>query len=534
MRLVKASEMQEMDRLTIEEIGIPGIVLMENAATGAVRVFLAHFAPPLNSRVLILCGRGNNGGDGYVMARYLSEAGLKVTVLVLAEFKKIAGDALVNLEILRRMGLDIHEVPAEEQWKKQRRLLKDCDFIIDGLLGTGLNSPVRGLYARVIEDVNRANKPVTAIDIPSGLNADTGQVMGVSVQADLTITFGFPKIGQLVFPGAGLVGRLVRIGIGIPDTVTESLPSKYQLIEARDFHDLFASVKQDIHKGNRGHLLVLAGSTGKTGAATLSCLGALRAGAGLVTLGIPKSLNPILENKLTEAMTYPLPETAESSLSLEAEKEIFNLMEGKTAVAIGPGLSTHAETSLLVRRLVANCPLPMVIDADGLNALSSDPSALAKCRGRTILTPHPGEMARLAGISNSEVQADRIGTAEAFAQKHGCCLVLKGARTVIAEPEGQIHINPTGNPALSSGGSGDVLTGLIGGFLARGWPPAKAAAAGVYLHGLAADRLSEEMGQSGILAGELLDVIPGLASSLARAEWPLKQPPMEKDLHQPL
>jgi hydroxyethylthiazole kinase-like uncharacterized protein yjeF len=533
MRLVKASEMKAMDRLTIQEIGIPGVVLMENAARGASRVFLAHFAPPLNSRVLILCGRGNNGGDGYVMARYLSEAGLNVTVLVLAEFSKIAGDALVNLKILRRMGLKVQEVPTEALWKKKRRLLQDSDFIIDGILGTGLNSAVRGFYARVIEELNKANKPVTAIDIPSGLNADTGQVMGVAVQAELTVTFGFPKIGQLAFPGAGLVGRLVRIDIGIPDAVAERIPRRYRLIAARDFHDLFASEKPDIHKGNRGHLLVLAGSTGKTGAATLTSLGALRAGAGLVTLGIPKSLNPILENKLTEAMTCPLPETAESSLSLEAEKEIFKLMEGKTAVAIGPGLSTHDETCSLVRRIVARCPLPMVIDADGLNALSSGPDALTKCRGRAILTPHPGEMARLAGISNSEVQGDRIGTAEAFAQKHGCCLVLKGARTVIAEPEGQIHINPTGNPALSSGGSGDVLTGLIGGFLARGWLPARAAVAGVYLHGLAADRLFEEMGQSGILAGELLDVIPGLASALARAEWPLKHPPMEKDFYEP-
>jgi NAD(P)H-hydrate epimerase len=253
-----------------------------------------------------------------------------------------------------------------------------------------------------------------------------------------------------------------------------------------------------------------------------------------VTLGIPKSLNHVLEHKLTEAMTYPLPETEESSLSLEAEKEIFKLMEGKTAVAIGPGLSTHPETSALVRKIVARCPLPMVIDADGLNALSSDPDALAKCRGRAVLTPHPGEMARLAGIRSSDVQADRIGTAEAFARMHGCCLVLKGARTVIAEPEGLIHINPTGNPALSSGGSGDVLTGLIGGFLARGWATARAAMAGVYLHGLAADRLSEEMGTSGVLAGELLEVIPELAFSLASAQWPLRQPPMEQDFHHPL
>jgi len=534
MRLVKASEMQQMDRFTIQEIGMPGVVLMENAARGASWVFLDHFAPSPGSRVLILCGRGNNGGDGYVMARYLFSAGLKVTVLVLAEFRKIAGDALVNLGILRRLGFPVREVPSEEQWKKQRRLLKDCDFVIDGLLGTGLNAPVRGFYAGVIEDVNKANKPVCAIDIPSGLNADTGQVMGAAVRADLTVTFGFPKLGQILFPGAGLAGRLVRMDIGIPDAVAERIPSRYQLLEAGDFQSLPLLEKPDIHKGHRGHLLVLSGSTGKTGAATLTCLGALRAGAGLVTLGIPRSLNPILENKLTEAMTYPLPETAESSLSLEAEEEIFNLMEGKTALAIGPGLSTYPETSLLVRKIVARCPLPMVIDADGLTALASDPGVLEKCTGKAVLTPHPGEMARLAGISNSQVQADRIGVAEAYAQKHGCCLVLKGARTVIAEPDGKISINPTGNPALSSGGSGDVLTGLIGGFLARGWPPARAACAGAYLHGLAADRLAEEMGPFGVLAGELLQLIPALASSLARGEWPLKQPPVERDFHQPL
>jgi NAD(P)H-hydrate epimerase len=250
-----------------------------------------------------------------------------------------------------------------------------------------------------------------------------------------------------------------------------------------------------------------------------------------VTLGVPRSLNPILENKLTEAMTFPLSETADSSLSLEAEKEILTLMEGKTALAIGPGLSTHPETSALVRRIVARCPLPVVIDADGLTALSSDPAALSKCAGRAVLTPHPGEMARLSGISNAEVQADRLGTAEGFARTHGCCLVLKGARTVIAEPDGRIRINPTGNPALASGGAGDVLTGIIAGFLAKGWPPAKAAAAGVYLHGLAADLLSEEMGQSGILAGDLLDVIPEVAWSVGQGEWPLAQPPLEQDLH---
>jgi hydroxyethylthiazole kinase-like uncharacterized protein yjeF len=534
MRVVGSSEIKEMDRITIEEMGIPGSVLMENAARGATRVCLDHFAPAPGSRVVILCGSGNNGGDGYVMARYLHEAGLKVTVVVLAEPGKITGDALLNLNIIQRMGLDVLLAPGPEEWKKSSSLLLTCDLIVDGILGTGLNAPVRGFYQQVIEAVNSSEKPVLSVDIPSGLNADSGQVMGAAVRADLTVTFGFPKLGQILFPGAELTGRLVRIDIGIPRTVSGRMPAKYRLIEPEDFSGLLASGKQDIHKGNRGHLLVLAGSTGKTGAATLTSLGALRAGAGLVTLGIPKSLNPILEEKLTEAMTVPLPDTGDGTLSLKAERDILRLMEGKTALALGPGLSTHPETTDLVRRIVSGCPLPIVIDADGLNALSEDLSPLRSCGDKAILTPHPGEMARLGGLKNVEVQRDRVGTASRFSEKHGCTLVLKGARTLIAQPKGEIYVNPTGNPALSSGGSGDVLTGLIGGFLARGWPMAKAAMTAVYVHGLAAELLAETMGQAGVLAGELLDVIPPLMASLGRGEWPLEAAPLHDDLYQPL
>ncbi|MGD2124512.1 MAG: NAD(P)H-hydrate dehydratase [Desulfobacteraceae bacterium] len=534
MRLVKSSEMQEMDRLTIEEMGVPGVVLMENAARGATRIFLDHFAPPPNAHVLLLCGRGNNGGDAYVMARYLHNAGLKISVIVLAKLEKISGDALINLEIIRRMGLDVSEVPSRDEWNTHRHLTLDADYIIDGILGTGLSSPVKGFYGQVIEEVNASRKPLMAIDIPSGLNADTGQIMGLAVKADLTVTFGFPKLGQLLFPGADLVGRLAKIDIGIPEGVARRVPARYRLIEPHDFSGLLNIEKPDIHKGDRGHLLVLAGSTGKTGAATMTAVGALRAGAGLVTVGVPGSLNVILENKLTEAMTTPLPETEDGSLSLQAEKEIHQLMEGKTAVTLGPGLSTHQETSALVRRIISDCPLPMVIDADGLNALSGHLDVLGHCKGRVILTPHPGEMARLAGLNNVDVQADRVGTSARFAQEHDCFLVLKGARTVIAEPAGQIYVNPTGNPALSSGGSGDVLTGLIAGFLARGWSLAKAAIGGAYLHGLAADLLAEDMGESGVLASELLTVLPALTASLARGDWPLESLPPHADFYHAL
>jgi len=534
MRLVKASEIQDMDRLTIREIGIPGVVLMENAARGATRVFLDHFDPPENSHVVLLCGRGNNGGDGYVMARYLHQEGLKVSVIVLSEFEKISGDALLNLEVIRRMDLEIWEVPGSDEWTKTREVITACDFIIDGILGTGLNSPVRGFYGKIIDEINALSKPVMAIDIPSGLNADTGQIMGKAVKADLTVTFGFPKLGQLIFPGADLVGRLTRIHIGIPDAVVKRVPGKYNMTEPDDFINLFGIEKGNIHKGNRGHLLILAGSTGKTGAATLTALGALRAGAGLVTVGLPESLNAIMESKLTEAMTVPLPETSEGSISLEAEGDINGLMAGKTAVALGPGLSTNDETITLVRHVVGRCRLPMVIDADGLNALSGAPDVLTDCGDSAILTPHPGEMGRLTELKSAEIQADRVGTAIRFVEEYGCFLVLKGARTLIAGPDGEIHVNPTGNPALSSGGTGDVLTGLIGGFLARGWPMQKAAVGGVYMHGMAADLLAEDMGQSGILAGELLSVLPALTASLLRGEWPLESPPPHEDFYHPL
>jgi hydroxyethylthiazole kinase-like uncharacterized protein yjeF len=534
MRLVKSAEIQEMDRLTIHEMGIPGVVLMENAARGATRLFLDHFKPSALTRIAVLCGPGNNGGDGYVMARYLHNKGFKMTVLVLAPLEKISGDALVNLDLIRTMGLEVREVPAEKEWQTHQSLLDQCDFIIDGILGTGLNAPVRGFYARVIDEVNSSRKPVMAIDTPSGLNADTGQIMGNAVKAELTVTFGFPKVGQLLFPGAELVGRLTRIDIGIPNAVTERIRPTYHLVEPDDFSDLFRADKPDLHKGNRGHLLVLAGSTGKTGAATMTAVGALRAGAGLVTLGVPRSLNAILENKLTEAMTTPLPETDDGSLSLAAEEAIRRLMEGKTALALGPGLSTNAETTALVRRIVDSCPLTMVIDADGLNALAGHLEVLAAVGEKTILTPHPGEMARLLDMTTGQIQADRIGTAEKFVQEQGCFLILKGARSLVAEPGGRVFVNPTGNPLLSSGGTGDVLTGLVAGFAARGWPLAKAALSGTYIHGLAADFLGENMGQFGMLAGELLDAVPTLTAALARNEWPLEAGPPHADFYHPL
>ena len=532
MRLVKAAEMQALDRMAIEDVGIPGVVLMENAGRGASRLFLDHFRPRTDSRVLILCGRGNNGGDGYVMARYLLQAGLKVRVVVLSRLDSIRGDALINLKIIQKLGFDVSESADQEAWAKSRSWLMDCEYVIDGILGTGLNAPVRGYYGQVISDLNRSEKPVMAIDIPSGLNANSGQVMGNAVRADLTATFGLLKPGQLIFPGTENVGRLVRVDIGLPEAVSNRIPLKYDLTGPDDLLFLFQNTGQDVHKGSRGHLFILAGSTGKTGAAALTALGALRAGVGLVTLGVPASLNPIMEAKLTEAMTVPLPDTGDGFFSSKALDTVIKqkLLEGKTALAIGPGLGEHEETIQFVHDILRNTGLPVVLDADGLNALSKNMDVLKAFQGKMILTPHPGEMGRLTGRKSSDIQQDRLAAVESFVTEHQCGLVLKGARTLIGCPDGRIAINPTGNPLLSTGGTGDVLNGLIGGFLARGLSVERAGRAGVYLHGLAADFLSEKMGRSGLLAGEMLSIVPELVASLEKGEWPLKDPAWPEEL----
>jgi ADP-dependent NAD(P)H-hydrate dehydratase / NAD(P)H-hydrate epimerase len=526
MRIVTASEIREMDRLTIEKIGIPGIVLMENAARGAGRMFFEHFNPAPGSQVVIICGKGNNGGDGFALARHLIHRGLKVAVILLAGASQIKGDALANLEIIKRIsGIEVVEAPTPPEFAGCRPHIERCAYIIDAIFGTGLNSDVEGVGRQAIEAINSSEKRVMSIDIPSGLNSDNGRIMGVAVSADLTVAFGFPKLGQVIFPGAGMVGRLVCVDIGIPDNVADSVASRHYTTEPEDFRCLFNEVKRDSHKGDRGHLLILAGSTGKTGAAAMTALSALRAGAGLVTVGIPASLNNIMEVKLTEAMTAPLPETTEGTLSIKAKDEIWRLMKGKTAIAIGPGLSTNPETTALVREIALECNLPMVIDADGLNALADEPGVLEKLDAGKILTPHPGEMGRLTGIKGSDIQLDRTGTAARFAERYKCCLVLKGARTLITGSADRTYVNPTGNPALSSGGSGDVLTGIISGLLTRGMPVIRAATAGVCLHGLAGDLLAEKMGEAGALAGDLPDVIPWLMESIRRGEWPLKKTP---------
>ena len=508
MYLVTADEMQRMDRTTIESFGIPGRVLMENAGRGATAFFLETVHRQQPGRVGIAAGRGNNGGDGFVMARYLHQLGIAATVFLLAEKDRVQGDAAANLKLLEAMGVPVIELADEAAFESRKPQMQRQDSWIDAILGTGLSSDVRGYFKSAIEFINHLDRPVFAVDIASGLNADTGQVCGVSIRADATATFGFAKIGHLCYPGRLRTGQLKVVEIGIPPHVAAAIGCRQHLIAPDGLRKEVPSRARTAHKGHTGHVLILAGSPGKTGAAAMAANAAMRAGAGLVTLGVPRSLNPILETMVTEPMTVGLPETDKGALAEAALESVTELIQDKRCLAVGPGIGTAASTGRLLAHLIEKSPIPMVIDADGLNLIASDPTMLANSRSPIVLTPHPGEMARLSGQPTARIQSDRIRHARRFAEQYRVHLVLKGAATVIARPDGTVFINATGNPGMAAGGMGDVLTGLIAGLIAQGVEASAAASAAVYLHGSAADRLSRFKAPTGYLATEVMDAIP--------------------------
>ena len=508
MLIVTAKEMQQMDRLTIESYGIPGRVLMENAGRGAVR-FMSEKIPDLqNRKVGILAGRGNNGGDGFVMARYLSQKKMAVTVYALTKENRIQGDARANFDLLAPLKIPIVEMPDLESFRKFKPAMHRQEVWIDAILGTGLNSDVRGYFKEVIEFVNGLKKPVFAVDIPSGINSDTGQICGTAIEATATATFAFAKAGHVIFPGARCAGDLDIVDIGIPDFISESVGPRQYLLTEETIQASFLPRHPDAHKGRTGHLLVISGSPGKTGAAAMTAISAMRSGAGLVTLGIPESLNAVLEPQVTEVMTYALPETHDGMLDASGTEAVARLLPDKRCLAIGPGIGTAPETGELLLQIIGQSQVPLVIDADGLNLLAHQPEIFKSIRVPVVLTPHPGEMARLCNVPVKQVQADRIACARQFSKLYGVTVVLKGARTVISHPDATVFINPTGNAGMASGGMGDVLTGLIAGFIVQGYSPAVSARMGVYLHGAAADSLADQAGPIGYLATEVMEQIP--------------------------
>ena len=511
MKVANAEEMQELDRKAIETYRIPGMILMENAGKGAAEAISDAFPDLQKKKIAIIAGKGNNGGDGFVIARYLLNQGVSVRVYLLTDPKGLRGDAETNYNIFQRMKGEILSVASSKDYVKVKKDLEKFDILVDGIFGTGLDAEVRGYYREVIDHLNTLQKPVVAIDIPSGLDANTGKPLGTAIRAFLTITFGLPKVGHLIPPGLGYVGKVKVIDIGIPRRLVEEEKIPTYLLEKEQIQRWLSIPRNpDTHKGDYGHLLVIAGSVGKTGAAAMACQAALRMGAGLVTLAIPKSLNGIMEMKLTEVMTEPLPETPKQTLSLRAFSALVRLCENKRAVIIGPGLGTFKETQSLVLKLVKTLNLPIILDADGLTALATQPKTLPITNRSLILTPHPGEMARLIRSNVKEVLEDRIGLSRKFSQSQHVHLILKGHPTLISTPQGEVFVNPTGNPGMASGGTGDVLTGMIGGLVCQGFDILPSIQIAVYLHGMAGDEGAREKGEKSLIATDIIEKIPSL------------------------
>jgi len=513
MKVITAQTMQELDRRTIQELHVPGLELMEHAGRACAETIDREFGRSGSKSAFIFAGSGNNGGDGYVIARLLLHSGWQVRVCILAKRERITRDAAANLEKLPSDVISFCTDPGQPAGRHHEEIRR-ADVIVDALLGTGLNSEVGGVYREAVELINAAGRPVLAVDIPSGIHGSSGRVLGCGVRATVTVTFAAAKLGHVLYPGAGHTGRLMVADIGIPAELVENADG-CAFLTADSIRPLLRTRDRQAHKGDFGHCLVVAGSCGKTGAAALSANSAVRAGSGLVTLAVPESLHPILEIKTTEAMTVPLPDGGNGYLTGDACPDVEALLAGKDALAIGPGLGQHPATVSLVQNLLASVSLPLIIDADGLNAVARNTNCLLDAKSAAVvLTPHPGEMARLLGTSVADVEADRIATARKFAATFGVYLILKGSRTIIAAPGGSVAINGSGNPGMASGGMGDVLTGIIVSLLGQGRRAWDACCLGVFLHGYAADLVAQQKGEIGMSAGDVQEMLPHAYHSL--------------------
>jgi hydroxyethylthiazole kinase-like uncharacterized protein yjeF len=507
MRLVTSEKMREIDRHCIEDLGIPGLKLMESAGVGTARFIEREISPVKGMTVTVVCGKGNNGGDGFVIARELKRMGASVNVYLAGHREDVSGDARTNLD---RLGAEnIIELSDGKSIAEFVTTMTRSDLVVDAVFGTGFSGVPRGLSGTVIGQMDACGRPVLAVDVPSGLNATTGAVEGDCVHARWTCTMALSKRGLFVGSGRGHAGLVHVVDIGVPRHAIDAADIRDNVLTAAEAVALVPKRPIAGHKGTFGKVVVIAGSVGYSGAAALTSRAALRAGAGLVYLGTPVSLNDVMETKLTEVITRPLAETAARSLSSDAVEDIREMLEGASSLALGPGVSRNPETQALMRDVVAELTLPCVIDADGLNALT--PELIGERAGDrpVVLTPHPGEMSRLSGRAVRDVLVDRDAVARDVAARARAAVVLKGASSVVADSDGSLYINPTGNNGMASGGTGDVLTGVIAAFLARGMMALEAAALGAYVHGLAADLAAETLGETSMIAGDVLEHMPG-------------------------
>ena len=527
MKILTATQMREVDQLTMDRYGIPSLVLMENAGRVVVLEMERYFGSLRGERLVVFCGKGNNGGDGFVVARHLIMQGYKPEVFLFSSPEELKGDALINYEILKKTGAAISLI-SEEEFPGDRiasfmERWVGC-LVVDGLLGTGTRLPLSGFIAKVIRQMERLPR-VVSIDVPSGLENDSLTFEDkelIAPMARLTVTFTAPKPSHIFYPGAEFVGDWVVVPIGTPEALLNQPQYWLSVFSREEAARILVKFKraQESHKGSFGHVLSVCGSLGKTGAAAMTALSALKAGAGLSTVALPTPCLPIVAGMALEIMTEPLEATEMGSLSTKAYDygRMENLLKGKDVVALGPGLGTHVETVEFVRRFVRESRLPLVLDADGINAFSGKASLLNGAGKTLLLTPHPGEFSRLLGISTREVLVKRIELTRKFAMEHQVHMVLKGHRTLYATPSGQVYANLSGNAGMATGGTGDVLTGLIAGLLAQTVTSTAAVeetvGLGIHLHGMAGDLARASVGEMALVASDLLDHLPQAFSQL--------------------
>jgi ADP-dependent NAD(P)H-hydrate dehydratase / NAD(P)H-hydrate epimerase len=514
--VLDARRMRAADAAAIRS-GVPSGALMENAGAALADVVRRRF--PEWRRVVVACGPGNNGGDGLVAARVLALLGIGTSVFTLGDPNAYRADPAENLARARAVGLAPISLARAGNWRQLSRALADCDGILDALFGTGLTRPLSGNARRAVSAVNASGRPVAAADLPSGLSADGGAILGPAVRAALTVAFGAPKPCHLLPPASGLCGRLAVADIGIPPRALAARAGRFWLAEPADVASRLPARPLEAHKADFGRLAVIAGSRGKAGAAILAARGALRAGAGLVTIFCPESLAPLFVPALPEAMAETLPES-HGALAARGARDAIRALAAFDAAVVGPGLGTSAETVAFLEAVVAGTRLPLVMDADALNAFAGRPGAIAKRRAPVILTPHPGEAGRLLGRPARRIQADRLGAARSLARSSRGVAVLKGAHTLVAEARGDVVANPTGTPLLATAGAGDVLAGVVGALLCGGLSPRDAALAGVWLHGAAAEALEPRLSDAGLLAHEIADALPGVRRALRAGAAP--------------
>jgi NAD(P)H-hydrate epimerase len=480
---------------------------MERAGEAIAQAILERFGSAAEKGVLIVAGKGNNGGDGLVVARLLKKKRIPCQVALLARKEELSPDAAQNFQAYSSLRGGVLEI-APGNLEPLTQQIESSALLVDAILGTGMKNDVRGLYAEAVTLMNASGLPIVAIDIPSGLDGDTGRPLGVAIQAEMTVTLGYPKLGQVLYPGVDYVGELVVADIGLDPAATAEVAPNTEILTPDEVKWLVPLRAADTHKGTYGHVLVIAGARGKTGAAILACRAAMRIGAGLVTLAGPRALNDIFAGSLVEVMTEPLGDRLMEELPSLGTDAWQRLLERKNALLFGPGIGVSDETRNSIRWLLRNLQIPWVIDADGLNSLALEIERLRAAKTAPVLTPHPGEMARLIGKDTATVNDDRVGTARSFALENRCHVVLKGARTVIATAEGKVFVNPTGNPGMASGGMGDVLAGMLAALLGQGFSPEDAMRLGVFLHGFVGDRAAEEKGPIGIIASDIIEGLP--------------------------